>query len=50
MLLTLSFTHILPEALENYEHYLRSNQIDHPDFNLVNTLFVFGFMILLFFD
>ena len=50
MLLTISFTHILPEATENYEDYLHSNEIDHMHFNLVQTLFVVGFMILLFFD
>ena len=50
MLLTISFTHILPEASEKYQDYLRSNEIHHAHFNLVNTFFVVGFMILLFFD
>ena len=50
MLLTISFTHILPEATENYENYLNSNEIDHVHFHLVQTLFIVGFMILLFFD
>ena len=50
MLLTISLTHILPEASEHYDNYLHSNEIDYVHFNLVYTLFVLGFMILLFFD
>jgi len=50
MLLTISLTHILPEASEHYEDYLHSNEMDNVHFNLVNTLFVAGFMILLFFE
>ena len=50
MLLTISLTHILPETMEKYEKYCSSNEIEHAHSSLVPTIFVVGFIILLFFD
>ncbi len=50
MLLTISLTHILPETIEKYENYCHLNEIEHAHSSLVPTIFVVGFIILLFFD